>query len=264
MAGRRGKGSNPFDSDDEDDPWGSGSSSRTSNSYGDGNRGPSDADSRREWLMQQKLAAQERTLESTQRSMASLYESERMGIDTAEELVRQGEQLDNIETKVARINQDTKTSQKHLNNIKSIFGGIKNWFSKDKEPPATIPEREPSSLQTWVEGQSGRDDLQERDHNPDNHPAMRIRNSEGRGAVGGTGRGQTQAYGGKRDAYDEQVDKNLDEMSGVLSRLQFLGKGLGTEIDRQNEQIDRIDLATEKATTNVDDQNKQMRKILYK
>jgi hypothetical protein len=42
------------------------------------------------------------------------------------ELLRQGEQLDNIERKTTDMNQQMTTTQKHLNNIKSVFGRSKN------------------------------------------------------------------------------------------------------------------------------------------
>uniref|UniRef100_A0A2C9M0G2 t-SNARE coiled-coil homology domain-containing protein n=1 Tax=Biomphalaria glabrata TaxID=6526 RepID=A0A2C9M0G2_BIOGL len=49
------------------------------------------------------------------------------------ELMRQGETLNNIESKTDSMQQNLKTSQRHLNNIKSVFGGIKNWWSTDKK-----------------------------------------------------------------------------------------------------------------------------------
>ncbi len=83
--------------------------------------------------------------------------------------MQQGEQLDNVERKTASINQQMKTSQKHINNIKSVFGGLKNWWSGKKEEPKEEAERQPrepsSRLQASVD--------EHRDNNP--HPAMRIR-----------------------------------------------------------------------------------------
>lgn len=46
--------------------------------------------------------------------------------------MHQGEQLDNVETKLDKIDQDLKTSQRHITNIKSIFGGVKNWWSGNR------------------------------------------------------------------------------------------------------------------------------------
>ena len=82
-------------------------------------------------------------------------------------MVQQGEQLDNVERKLDNVNADLKTSQKHLNNIKSVFGGIKNWWRKDKEPAVPEePERKPNRhLQEAIEREENRP--------PGTHPALR-------------------------------------------------------------------------------------------
>lgn len=49
-------------------------------------------------------------------------------------MLHQGEQLDNTEKKLDSIQAMTKVTQRHLNNIKSVFGGIKNWFQKSDSP----------------------------------------------------------------------------------------------------------------------------------
>ncbi len=51
-------------------------------------------------------------------------------------------------------------------------------------------------------------------------------------------------------------------MSGGMQRLKGLALGLGDEIERQNEQIDRIEGKVGRADTTIRDQNKQIRGIL--
>ena len=53
-------------------------------------------------------------------------------------------------------------------------------------------------------------------------------------------------------------------MSDGMSRLKNLAMGLGDEIQTQNEQLDRIDLGVGRAHDTIDDQNRQMRRILHK
>ena len=90
-----------------------------------------------------------------------------------QELLHQKEQLNNIEKKTTQINQDLKVSQKHITGIKSIFGGIKNWWNgdKDKDPQPKPPEPKPSRLQDTLEKTSG--------SRP--HPGERLRTEDGRG-----------------------------------------------------------------------------------
>ncbi len=92
-----------------------------------------------------------------------------------QELVKQGEQLDNTEKNLDKINADMKTSQRHLNSIKSVFGSFKNWW-QGKDKPAnqstTEPqEKEPTKLQRQLENSS----------KSGTHPAYRIRSGDVQG-----------------------------------------------------------------------------------
>ena len=64
--------------------------------------------------MQKRREIEERTLDSSNRSLGLLFESERAGIETAEELNRQKEQLKRTEERLDDINSTLKTSERHL------------------------------------------------------------------------------------------------------------------------------------------------------
>ena len=51
-------------------------------------------------------------------------------------------------------------------------------------------------------------------------------------------------------------------MADGMSRLKNLALDLGDEIEKQSDQIDRINLNVNKANVTLDDQNRQIRKIL--
>jgi hypothetical protein len=53
-------------------------------------------------------------------------------------------------------------------------------------------------------------------------------------------------------------------MSGGLSRLKDLARGMGEEIDQQNVALDRINPKVNRANDLLENQNKQMFKILKK
>lgn len=57
-------------------------------------------------------------------------------------MLHQGEQLNNTEEKLDSISKMTKVTQRNLNSIKSVFGGIKNWFQQKNETSSTGPVRE--------------------------------------------------------------------------------------------------------------------------
>lgn len=73
-----------------------------------------------------------------------------------QELLRQREVLNNIEKKTDDINSSLTSSQRHLNNIKSVFGGIKNWWGAKKDAktePAAAQQK--SSLDKFVSRSTG-------------------------------------------------------------------------------------------------------------
>ena len=47
-------------------------------------------------------------------------------------LLRQGEQLINIKRNTTNINKDLKQTRRSINSLKSVFGSIRNKFSKSK------------------------------------------------------------------------------------------------------------------------------------
>ena len=121
-----------------------------------------------------------------------------------QELDRQGEQLNNVEHKLDCINQDMKTTQKHLNNIKSIFGGIKNWWGgkKDGQVPEK-PKRESKLQDTLDPSYSSQSDRE--------HPALRLKSEDQQGLYD---RPQVQTSG-RTDSW-QTYEAKLDENLGML------------------------------------------------
>merc|ERR1712018_720623 len=153
---------------------------------------------RHQQLLLKKKEIEAETLKSSSRSLGLLYESEKVGVATGQELQRQKEQLLRTEGRLDEINSTLKTSERHLNGIKSVFGGIKNYlFAKNSTNPS------PSSasgapIQSNEERKKNHhfmnDDLDTM--REENHPALRSR-----GLVENQ---QSQSV-------DEVLDKNLDE-----------------------------------------------------
>lgn len=140
---------------------------------------------------------EERTLASSNRSLGLLYETENVGIATAEELSRQREQLENTNKHLDDINQTLRFSQKHLNGLKSIFGGLKNYIAGQKDvqqqlPPAQLSQNTNIGINSPSSSFSA------------NHAQSFSKNE----AMSGTG-----------GNFNKQLDKNLDEMTGAITRL---------------------------------------------
>ncbi|KAI5696264.1 hypothetical protein M8J75_010618 [Diaphorina citri] len=225
-----------------------------------GNQLYNDMESKKQALIEKKKEIEQQSVLSSQRAIQMLRESEDVGIATADELYHQREQLERTERRLDDINTTLKYSQKHIQGIKSVFGGLKNFLSKSKNEPLASPST--SSKPEPTVGDSGtKKELQEAINKAKNsetgynHPALRLRdvqdpNSESKSS----GEMDCQAI----------LDQNLDEMVGSLARLKGLALGLGEELESQNNLVENIISKSERADMNIQRQNKDMNRLLKK
>lgn len=64
------------------------------------------------------------------------------------------------------------------------------------------------------------------------------------------------------DAREDEMEENLDAVGGIIGNLKTMAMDMGSEIDKQNKQIDRI---TEKADMNkvrIDEANTRANKLI--
>lgn len=214
-------------------------------------------------MLERQREIEQRTLDSSARSIGLLRDSEQIGIATAEELVRQREQLDNTNKRLDEINTNLTYSQKHLNGIKSVFYGLKNYISgkSDATPPRSnsSPDNKSSSMQGPSSSRLDNtlDSLGKPsgDERYNSHPVTRLRGLDDRPVPAPVTDSQR---------VNEMLDANLDEMVQAITRLKGLGTALSEEIDHQNELIDTIHDKVEGADIKIGKQNKQMNKLLGK
>jgi len=135
------------------------SSERQRNALGLDSEGNQQYGNKQTLMEQKRREIEERTLDSSNRSLGLLYESERAGAATAEELNRQKEQLKRTEERLDDINSTLKTSERHLQGIKSVFGGIKNYFSSRNAAAAAgtnnTAQAKPSNVSSAPNGNIG-------------------------------------------------------------------------------------------------------------
>jgi len=201
----------------------------------------------RQQLAQRRREIEERTLASSERGLGLLHESEKVGIATAEELSRQKEQLVKTEQKLDDMNSTLRSSEKHIQGIKSVFGSIRNYFSGHSST-ATPPTSQPASR---LAASASADPIQ-----PSTSQSYQDHHSANRNS---SGMGQRQL-----GSVDEALDRNLDDMASGLARLKGLAQGLNNELSEHNDILDRVSDKTEMVGFKVDKQNKDMNKILKK
>uniref|UniRef100_UPI00398EC925 synaptosomal-associated protein 29 n=1 Tax=Pristiophorus japonicus TaxID=55135 RepID=UPI00398EC925 len=223
--------------------------------------GPGEGEGRQWYLQQQVLRSADRAVQSSGRCVGLICESEQVGAETAEELIRQGEALKRTDKMMDKMDQDLKVSQRHINSIKSIFGGITNYFKSKNPEPQVCPVSEKqtrSKLQDALDKSKQCDDQYQA-----NHPNLRKLDTSGFGA------GSSSAATGNNSVtknnvlrtYHERIDNNLDEMSSGLGRLKGLAMGMQTEIDEQDEIIDRLMTRTEHTNSRIMATERQLRKL---
>lgn len=221
------------------------------------NANPGGGRSELDQIQAKRVEIEQRTLSSTNRSLGLLHETEQCGIATAEELAKQREQLENTNKQLDEINTTLRFSQKHLNGLKSVFGGLKNYLSGQKnQPPPPSSSRGASAVNPSGYSSNGMTNSASSptDHSYESHPVSRLR-------------GDVQTYeqaSPSTDGFNQQLENNLDLMAGSISRLKGLAIDLNTDIDGQNELIDTITNKVEDVDVKIQRQNRDMNKLLGK
>ncbi|KAF6217167.1 hypothetical protein GE061_001521 [Apolygus lucorum] len=244
------KRGNLFDEEDVDDDSFL-RNSRTTNYMLNDDRSKHNGNSfedRRNQLLQKQKEIEQRSVNSTERSLQYLRNSEEVGVATAEELMRQREQLEGTERRLDEINSTLRISQKHIQGIKSVFGGLKNYFSGTRSVPNSSSSHQESSSGNKITKVDPIPKIT-KDMDVMSHPGMRIRQSEDERPKPSTA------------SHQERIDENLGHMLNHMTRLKGMAVDLSSEIDSQNQLIDNIYDKTERADRTINKQNKDIRKL---
>ena len=237
--------------------------------------GGNDYQQRRQQLLEERRKIEERTLQSSKMSLGLVYESEKIGLSTAEDLVKQGEKLQNVDRNLDSMTSTMRVTQKHLTSMKSLFGGIKNYFGSKTPDPATMSSSKsvPGSISSKSNGYRssltdtiGQVSAESSSRGSETHPAL-VRRGLGGNPFEDDETDEDQpksGYEGRSRQIDKQLDNNLSELDMGLNRLKNLALGLGNEIETQNEMIERITTKAERAEDTIGHQNRQMKQILKK
>jgi len=216
-----------------------------------------DLEKQRQLLAERRRDIEERTLASSERGLGLLYESEKVGAATADELSRQKEQLMRTEQRLDDINSTLRNSEKHIQGIRSVFGAVRNYFggrsqgSQGPQGPAVHTESQTSAPRVSTSASVGslQAGVQQSQRYQDGHPGLRTKPGFAPAPPA---------------SVDDALDRNLDDMAAGLSRLKGLAQGLNSEMNEHNDILDRVNDKSEDVGFKVQKQNKAMEKILKK
>lgn len=202
-------------------------------------------------IRQQQDYHRQQMVQSSNRSVQMIIESQTTAIETADELRKQREQLERTSKNLDKINSDLNESDRNITSLKGIWGTMSNWFKK----PLKKTEEDSSKTHRSSEDDDRR--LQEEARNIQQNLKKLDNIDVDSGAHSGAS-GASQY----RTAEDDIVDKNLDTMLAGLTMLKSQGLSLRNELDDHNELIVDISKKSETADVRIEDQNKRMNKIL--
>ncbi|KAK7145463.1 hypothetical protein R3I93_013253 [Phoxinus phoxinus] len=226
----------------------------------------SPAERRQQRLQQEVMRTAQSAVDSSQRSIGLIYQSEKVGTETAEELIRQGEALKRTERMIDNMDQDMKTSQRHINTIKSVWGGMVNYFKAKPEPPRPAQKDQPVSYEANSSLQNAlAESKQQEDKYHASHPNLRKLETSGFGASASLDNGPSDQNGYPKNkqlrAAHQQLDTNLDEMASGLSRLRGLGLGLQAEINDQDVSLDSLLNKADNMDGKISSTNRQLKNL---
>lgn len=183
------------------------------------------------------------SLESTRRMITLCEESQNTGAKTIAMLEHQGEQLNRIENDMETMNNEMKEAEKHITGMEKWCGLCVcpwNRAAKVRDVDGTWSKSngdkkgsEPVSQQPRPGGSNV----------PDSGSGPYIRRIN-------------------NDAREDEMEENMQAVGSVLSNLKNMAQDMGSEISKQNKQLDRITNKAETVDTRIQVANKRTEKLL--
>lgn len=177
----------------------------------------------------------DKSRDATRRMVALVEESKAVGIDTMDELVRQGEQLDRVENQLDDIAFGVKKSEKHLEEMNKCCGLFTPPWKRWKKFDRTTAYKD--AFDEKRVAKRDKEAVKE---------AERAAAVFGGGGGGGRGGAVTAPSSGTyvqrvmNNAAEDEMEGNLQQVSTGLEMLKGMALDFGTTIDKQNAQIENI------------------------
>ncbi|KAM4540528.1 synaptosome associated protein 23.1 isoform 1-T1 [Fundulus diaphanus] len=194
------------------------------------------------------------SLESTRRMLQMAEESHQTGNKTMEMLDHQGEQLRNVEKGMDQINQDMRHAEKNLTDLSKCCGLCVCPCNR-----VSSIENDSRYKRTWgiKEGEDGGG----QDSNVVSRQPSGVRNGQASQASAPPPSGP---YINKitNDAREDEMEDNLQAVGGIIGNLKDMALNMGSEIDKQNTQIDRINDKADMNKLRIDEANQRATKLI--
>ncbi|XP_019641211.1 PREDICTED: synaptosomal-associated protein 25-like isoform X2 [Branchiostoma belcheri] len=186
------------------------------------------------------------SLESTRRMLSLMEEGKEEGIKTLVALDEQGEQLEKIEEGLDQINKDMKIAEGALKDLEKCCGLCVLPWNRTKDF-----DKEQESENPWKANEDGQVVNSQPVRMDD--PSQTVQLS-----------GDFIMRVNKDDAREDEMNENLGQVNSLIGNLKHMAVDMGTEIEGQNRQIDRIKSKSDYNEMRVKSANQRATKLLAK
>ncbi|KAJ3023272.1 Protein transport protein S9 plasma membrane t-SNARE [Thoreauomyces humboldtii] len=181
-----------------------------------------------DWLDRKTTKVQNDSLLSSRRALQRMHEADAVAVNNLNRLHSQGEQLNKVSSRLESAQSHAKVSDAKADHLKSLnkyfflpsFGGKKAKRREDRVLAETTNQAPPEPETEAAPYRSAYADSQ-----------------YGRGQSGGH---YSTPANIKRDATEEEIDSNIDQISSGLSRLKMMSSAMNASLDAHNAQIRTI------------------------
>lgn len=181
------------------------------------------------------------SLDSTRRMIQLCEDSQAAGTKTLDQLDRQGEQLNRIETGMDEMNAEMKQAEKHITGMEKWCGiCVCPWNRTRKVRDTDGTWKKPKEDSSSSKAVKGQPKASKAGAVPDGPYIQRINN----------------------DAREDEMEENMEAVGNILGNLKSMASDMGNEISKQNDQIDRVTMKSQGVDSRIAVANKRTEKLL--
>ncbi|KAL7820503.1 hypothetical protein V8C44DRAFT_316840 [Trichoderma aethiopicum] len=196
-------------------------------------------------ILAEKRQLQQESVSSVQRSVQMARQANEVGRATLARLGAQGERLHNTEKNLDLAANQNKIAQDRAAELKTLNGSM---FAVHVGNPFTSKQRQQRADEEILARHRAEREQRETTRR-DGYAATQRMEQNMRQLNTGIGRqqGRKKDYGKFNlddeegaDELEDQIDEGLTELEGQVKMMNMVGRAIGSEVDAQNKQIDRI------------------------
>jgi len=191
---------------------------------------------------QTTVSTEEEILRTLRTINRTAVETEEISAATAEVINAQGEQINNIARNSDKIEENLNTSEWLIRGLKGWGGRIANAFSGPQKPVDSVAEKYPSYMP--------REALKLVSSGTNDQAPSDMRTSH-----------QTAIETTSKPEFDQEVDKQLDQISNVLGGIHARSLEISDSIARQVKTVEAVDRSMDRSNDRMRKQHGHIRKL---